>query len=455
MAPFKTKKKIWIYIIAAIASLGGLLAGFDMGVISGALLYIKADWPMSPFLQGWLVSSAIVGSMIGAAANGILSDLYGRKKIIIATSLLFIIASVMCGYAPSLNWLIFSRILIGIAVGMVTFVVPLYISEISPQKIRGKLVSLFQLAITVGILFSYLINRLFANSEYNWRFMLAAGLIPALVLFIGICFLHDTPRWLLSKNREKEAKLAFSKILPANQINRQINEIKSTFETSSAAAEHHTTFRSWMLKPVLIGIGIMIMQICTGINTVIYYTTTIFQVSGFSSNIGAIYATIGIGFVNFIMTLVAIAFADKLGRKPLLYIGLGGMLVSLLSLSFAFGHTAVLGDNLKWIAIGSVAVYIASFAMSLGPVGWILVSEILPLKIRGFAMSLCTVANFSFNFLVVLSFLPLINSIGESWTFLIFAGICILSIFFVHFYVPETKGISLEEIEKSWQKSKS
>lgn len=455
MAPFKTKKKIWIYIIAAIASLGGLLAGFDMGVISGALLYIKADWPMSPFLQGWLVSSAIVGSMIGAAANGILSDLYGRKKIIIATSLLFIIASVMCGYAPSLNWLIFSRILIGIAVGMVTFVVPLYISEISPQKIRGKLVSLFQLAITVGILFSYLINRLFANSEYNWRFMLAAGLIPALVLFIGICFLHDTPRWLLSKNRENEAKLAFAKILPPNQINRQIEEIKSTFEISSSAAEHHTAFRSWMLKPVLIGIGIMVMQICTGINTVIYYTTTIFQVSGFSSNIGAIYATIGIGFVNFIMTLVAIAFADKLGRKPLLYIGLSGMLISLLSLSFAFGHTTTLGDNLKWIAIGSVAVYIASFAMSLGPVGWILVSEILPLKIRGFAMSLCTVANFSFNFLVVLSFLPLINSIGESWTFLIFAGVCILSIFFVRSYVPETKGISLEEIEKSWQKSKS
>lgn len=455
MAPFKTKKKIWIYIIAAIASLGGLLAGFDMGVISGALLYIKADWPMSPFLQGWLVSSAIVGSMIGAAANGILSDLYGRKKIIIATSLLFIIASVMCGYAPSLNWLIFSRILIGIAVGMVTFVVPLYISEISPQKIRGKLVSLFQLAITVGILFSYLINRLFANSEYNWRFMLAAGLIPALVLFIGICFLHDTPRWLLSKNRENEAKLAFAKILPPNQINRQIEEIKSTFEISSSAAEHHTAFRSWMLKPVLIGIGIMVMQICTGINTVIYYTTTIFQVSGFSSNIGAIYATIGIGFVNFIMTLVAIAFADKLGRKPLLYIGLSGMLISLLSLSFAFGHTTTLGDSLRWIAIGSVAVYIASFAMSLGPVGWILVSEILPLKIRGFAMSLCTVANFSFNFLVVLSFLPLINSIGESWTFLIFAGVCILSIFFVRSYVPETKGISLEEIEKSWQKSKS
>ena len=175
MASFKTKKKIWIYIIAAIASLGGLLAGFDMGVISGALLYIKADWEMSPILQGWLVSSAIVGSMIGAATNGVLADIYGRKKIILATSLLFIIASIMCGYAPNLNWLIFSRILIGIAVGMVTFVVPLYISEIAPQKIRGKLVSQFQLAITIGILFSYLINRIFANTEYNWRWMLAAG----------------------------------------------------------------------------------------------------------------------------------------------------------------------------------------------------------------------------------------------------------------------------------------
>ena len=452
MASFKTKKKIWIYIIAAIASLGGLLAGFDMGVISGALLYIKADWEMSPILQGWLVSSAIVGSMIGAAANGVLADIYGRKKIILATSLLFIIASIMCGYAPNLNWLIFSRILIGIAVGMVTFVVPLYISEIAPQKIRGKLVSQFQLAITIGILFSYLINRIFANTEYNWRWMLAAGLIPALILFIGMCFLHDTPRWLLGKNREKDARLAFSKILPVNQINKEINEIKSTLECGASNTDNHSVFKSWMLKPILIGIGIMIMQIATGINTIIYYTTTIFQISGFSSNIGAIYATIGIGFVNFIMTLVAIAFADKLGRKPLLYIGLSGMFISLLLLSFAFGNTALLGDNLKWLAIGSVAVYIASFAMSLGPVGWILVSEILPLKIRGTAMSLCTVANFSFNFLVVLSFLPLINSIGESWTFLIFAFVCILSLLFVHRYVPETKGISLEEIEKSWQK---
>ena len=451
MAPYATRKKFWLYIIAAVASLGGLLSGFDMGVISGALLYIKETWEMSALTQGWLVSSAIIGSMIGAAANGILSDIYGRKKIIIATSLLFIIASTMCGYAPSLNWLIFSRILIGIAVGMVTFVVPLYISEISPQKIRGKLVSLFQLAITVGILFSYLINRVFANTEYNWRWMLASGLIPALVLFFGIIFLHDTPRWLISKNREKEAREAFDKILPKNQINKQINEIKSTLNTDTST--NVSVFKAWMLKPVLIGVGIMIMQICTGINTIIYYTTTIFQISGFSSNIGAIYATIGVGFINFIMTLVAIAFADKLGRKPLLYIGLSGMLVSLLSLSFAFEHQALLGDNLKWIAIGSVAIYIASFAMSLGPVGWILVSEILPLKIRGFAMSLCTVANFSFNFLVVLSFLPLINSIGESYTFLTFAAITLLSFFFVHFYVPETKGTSLEEIEKSWQKN--
>ena len=206
-----------------------------------------------------------------------------------------------------------------------------------------------------------------------------------------------------------------------------------------------------MLLPVFVGVGIMFVQICTGINTIIYYTTTIFKIAGFSSTIGAIYATIGIGTVNFLMTLVAIFFTDKWGRKPLLYIGLWGILISLLSLGFAFHYSDVLGESLKWIAVGSVVLYIASFAMSLGPIGWILVSEILPLKIRGFAMSLCTVANFGFNFIVVLSFLPLINSIGEARTFWIFALIAALSLLFVYFFVPETKGISLEKIERNWR----
>ena len=201
-----------LILVAITASLGGLLSGFDMGGISGALLYINETWQLTPLEQGWLVSSAIVGSVIGAAANGVLADLYGRKKIIIATALIFIIGSVMCGLAHTAGWLIFSRIIIGIAVGMISFVAPIYLSEIAPEKIRGTLVSLYQLALTAGILLSYLINRIFANTDYNWRWMLASGMIPAVILLTGILFLHDTPRWLISKNKIDEAKEVFKKI---------------------------------------------------------------------------------------------------------------------------------------------------------------------------------------------------------------------------------------------------
>lgn len=453
-SPIIPHHHFWLYIVAAVASLGGLLAGFDMGVISGALLFINATWEMSAITQGWVVSSAIVGSVIGAAANGVLADIFGRRKIIIATSIIFILGSILSAIAPSVAGLIFGRIIIGIAVGMVTFVVPLYLSEISPQKIRGTLVAMFQLSLTAGILLSYLINGVFADSLHNWRWMLASGVIPSIIMLIGILFLNDTPRWLLTKNREEEARRVFEIIEPDADVNQHIFEIKETLKNENNK-DTKINFQKWMLMPIMVGIGIMFMQICTGINTIIYYTTTIFQIAGFSSKIGAIYATIGIGFVNFIMTLVAIAFTDKIGRKPLLYIGLSGMLFSLITLGGAFEFAALLGENLKWVAIVSVVIYIASFACSIGPVGWILVSEILPLRIRGFAMSACTVANFAFNFVVVLSFLPLINSIGEAYTFWIFALITILSFFFCYYFIPETKGVSLEKIESNWLKGKT
>lgn len=435
---------ITLILVAITASLGGLLSGFDMGVISGALLYINQTWTLSPLEQGWLVSSAIVGSVIGAAANGVLADIYGRKKIIIATALIFIAGSLMCGYAPTAGWLIFSRIVIGIAVGMISFVAPIYLSEIAPEKIRGSLVSLYQLALTAGILLSYLINRIFANTELNWRWMLGSGTVPAVILLTGILFLHDTPRWLISKNRIDEARQVFRRILNKEEVEAHISEIQETLSTSSE--KQKVKIKKWMLMPVFVGVGLMFVQICTGINTIIYYTPTIFNLAGFSDNISAIYATIGIGLVNFLMTFVAIAYIDKFGRKPLLYIGLSGMLISLFILSGAFA----MGESGKWLAVASVVIYIASFAMSLGPICWIMVSEIMPLKIRGFAMSAATVANFAFNFIVVLSFLPMLEIFGKAPTFFVFGLITILSLFFVYFFVPETKGISLEKIEKNW-----
>lgn len=443
-------KYIWLYVVAIVASLGGLLSGYDTGVISGALLFINETWILPDTLQGFLVSSVLIGAVIGAATNGILADIFGRKKIILVTALIFILGSVMCAFAPNVYILIISRIFVGFAVGIVNFVVPLYLSEISPKNLRGTLVSLYQWAITSGILFSYFINAAFAQAVYNWRWMLFAGVLPGLILFVGMCLMSDTPRWLVSKNREDEAKYVFKKIEPDIDAEKEIQDIKTTL--NSEIKEKKFIFKKWMLMPFVVGIGIMFAQICTGINTIIYYAPTIFKTAGFDSNLTAIYATTGIGVVNFIMTIVAVFFTDKIGRKPLLYFGLTGVMLSLFALGTSFAFANVLGSSLKWVAVGSLITYIICFAMSLGPIGWILVSEVFPLKIRGIAMSICTVSNFAFNFFVVGSFPILLHRIGGAWTFWMFGAVSFLCIIFVYFFIPETKGISLEQIESNWRK---
>src|SRR5574344_2178991 len=439
-------KYLWLYIVAIVASLGGLLSGYDTGVISGALLFINESWDLADTMQGFLVSSVLIGAVIGAATNGVLADLFGRKKIIMATALIFITGSIMCALAPNIYILIISRIFVGFAVGIVNFVVPLYLSEISPKNLRGTLVSLYQWAITAGILFSYFINAAFANATYNWRWML----LPGIILFVGMCFMKDTPRWLISKKREEEAKIVFSRIEPDINADKEIEEVKNTLKNDNQKTKSKLEFKKWMIMPFVVGIGIMFAQICTGINTIIYYAPTIFKDAGFESNISAIYATTGIGVINFLMTIVALFFTDKLGRKPLLYVGLTGVMLSLITLGCSFEFAEFFGANLKWITVGSLVTYIICFAMSLGPVGWILVSEVFPLKIRGIAMSICTVSNFAFNFFVVSSFPILLHRIGGAWTFWGFGIVSFLCIIFVYFYVPETKGISLEQIESNW-----
>lgn len=441
----------WLYVVAIVASLGGLLSGFDTGVISGALLFINQTWDLSDYTQGFLVSSVLIGAVIGAGTNGILADMFGRKKIIIATAVIFIVGSVLCALAPNIYVLILSRILVGLAVGIVNFIVPLYLSEVAPKQMRGTLVSLYQWAITAGILFSYVINGAFASAVYNWRWMLFAGVAPGIVLLVGMSFLGDTPRWLVSKNRDEEAKKIYRKIEPNENADVAVAEIKETLKTEGGS-DKKIRFKKWMIMPFVVGIGIMFAQICTGINTIIYYAPTIFKIAGFDSNANAIYATAGIGLINFLMTIIAIFFTDKLGRKPLLYVGLTGVMLSLLGLGCAFHFASILGASLKWVAVGSLAFYIICFAFSLGPVGWIIVSEVFPLKIRGLAMSLCTVANFAFNFFVVGSFPVLINRVGGAYTFWMFAFVSLLCIIFVYFFVPETKGISLEQIESNWIK---
>lgn len=438
-----------LYLVAFIVALGGLLSGFDTGVISGALLFIKDEWALNDYMQGILVSSTLVGATIGAISNGFLADLFGRKKILILTAALFFLASILCAVAPDIVTLIVSRFIIGIAIGVVTFATPLYLSEISPEKIRGMLVSLFQLAITMGILFAYLINAMFANVQYGWRLMLLFGVLPALILGIGMLFMSDTPRWLVSKGRDKEAEEVFKKIEPESNPMESIDNIKKVLRQENADKKFE--FKKWMLAPLLLGVGLMFVQQWTGINTIIYYAPTILKLAGFSTNSGAIYATVGIGVVNCLMTFIAIFLSDKIGRKPLLYAGLFGMALCLFVLGGSFYFTSALGPYLKWCSLFGALFYIAFFSFSLGPIILLLVSEIFPLKFRGFGMSISTMSNFLFNFTVTLSFLPLINKISESNTFSLYGIISILSIFYVYYMVPETRGLTLENIENNWK----
>ena len=442
------KHEFWLFFTALMAALGGLLSGYDTGVISGALLYINQTWSLSDFQQGFLVSSVLIGALLGAASNGKLADIFGRKTIIIATAIMFFVGSIFCAIAQSPMQLIAARMFTGFAVGAVNFAAPLYLSEVSPKEKRGMFVSLFQLAITAGILFSYLVNSFFSHFEHTWRLMLLAGVAPAAILFLGMLFLNDTPRWLVLKERDNDAKNAFIKIQGNIDTDYEINEIKHSLNTDKGGKFE---FKKWLIMPFVVGIGIMFAQICTGVNTIIYYAPTIFKLSGFDSNQSAIYATSLIGIVNFLMTFVAIAYSDKIGRKPLLYIGLTGVMISLIIMGCVFAFAVQLGSLVKWFAVGSLLFYIVCFAFSLGPVGMTLISEVFPLQVRGVGMSICMVSNFVFNFIITFSFPVMLKNIGAAYTFWLFVVICIICLFFVYFFVPETKGIALEKIEENWK----
>lgn len=437
------KKEIYLYIAVFFAALSGLLSGFDTGVISGALLYVSQSFKLTPELSGLLVSSVSIGAVFGALINGFLVDKIGRKNILILSSLIFVFGSIFCSISGNIYQLIISRMFVGSAIGIVSFAGPLYLSEISTKEKRGGIVSCYQIALTFGILFSYLVNYFCANLETSWRAMLFCGAVPALILFFGMIKQKDTPRWYVLKNRINEAEVALQKLNFNCDIELEIENIKNTINQNEKIK-----LNKKLIMPFVIGIGIMFVQIATGINAIIYYAPTIFKNLGFSSNQDALFITIFIGLINFLMTFVALAFVDKLGRKPLLFIGLSGMLLSLLVLSSVF----VLDFSfVKYLTIISCAVYIVSFSMSLGPIGLLLISEVFPLKYRGSAMSVAIISNFIFNFIVTGLFPISLSKFGGSITFLIFALICVVSIFFVYFVVPETKGVSLEEIEARWK----
>jgi len=430
---------LFLYTSVIFASLGGLLAGYDTGVISGALLYINQSFDISSAMLGLLVSSVSLGAVVGALINGVLADILGRKKVLIITALIFFSGSVFCAISKNPIELIFARMSVGIALGVVSFICPLYIGEISPKEKRGRLVSFYQLAITLGILFSYVVNYFCANSSLNWRLMLGLGALPAVILFVGMIFLKDTPRWLILKNKIQEAKNVLKII--SNNPEEEIEEIKKT------PVEKKIKFSKKLFKPFIIGIGMMFVQIMTGINAIIYYAPTIFKNLGFSQDKDVLFLTIFIGLINFLMTFIAIALVDKIGRKPLLYIGLSGMTISLFVLSLSFNLNVWF---MKYLAVIFCALYIVFFSMSLGPIALLLISEIFPLEYRARAMSIAITSNFIFNFIITALFPIFLDKIGGFYTFMILIFICIISLIFIKTTVVETKGVSLEEIEAKW-----
>ncbi len=446
-------KNLLINVIAGIAATGGLLFGFDTGVINVALPTLREAFDLTPELESWVVSAVLAGGMAGPFISGPLTDYLGRKKINILASLIFVIGSVLTAVAPDVKVLIAGRLLLGLAIGIVASTVPLYIAELAPKEKRGRLVTFFQLAITLGILLSYVVGYVFENQENAWRSMFWTGFIPAAVLFAGMFLVPESPRWLISKGREKEAMEVLNRLRDPEQARAEWNETKAILHSESAGkGDWKILFSKKLRIPLLIGIGIFCIQQFSGINAIIYYSTDIFK--KLFDGPAATLATVGVGIVNSAATLFAIGFLDKLGRKPLLYTGLLGTAFCLGTVGLAFYLKDSLPPQVQQIMlVGGIYTYIIFFAISLGPLGWLLISEVYPLKIRGFASSMGSFNHWFFDFWVAFSF-PRLAATGlgdNGGIFGIYMIVVLLGLLFARFIVFETKGMSLEDIEKKWQ----
>ncbi|MBV0903053.1 sugar porter family MFS transporter [Haloarcula salina] len=440
----------FVYVVSAMAALNGLLFGFDTGIISGAFLFIQDSFVMSPLIEGIIVSGAMAGAAAGAAVGGQLADRLGRRRLIFIAAGVFFLGSFTMAVAPNIPVLIAGRLIDGVAIGFASIVGPLYISEIAPPKIRGALTSLNQLMVTTGILLSYFVNFAFADAG-AWRWMLGAGMVPAVVLAVGILKMPESPRWLFEHGRKDEARAVLQRTRQSG-VETELDEISETVEKQSDTGLSDL-FASWLRPALVVGLGLAVFQQITGINAVIYYAPTILESTGFGG-VTSILATVGIGTINVVMTVVAIALVDRVGRRRLLIVGVGGMVVTLAILGTVF-YLPGFGDVLGIVATASLMLFVSFFAIGLGPVFWLLISEIYPLSVRGSAMGAVTVANWGANLLVSLTFPVLTANIGTHWTFWLFGLCSLVGLAFVYRLVPETKGRTLEAIENDLRENVS
>jgi sugar porter (SP) family MFS transporter len=433
-----------VAISAAITALGGLLFGYDTGVVSGALLFVKKDFGgLSSFQQELVTSLLLVGAAIGALTAGRVADRIGRRPTVMITALVFIVGVLLAALTPTYPVLLIARVVIGLAVGAASATVPLYIGEVVPPRVRGGLVSLNQLAITTGILVSYLIDYGLSSSG-NWRLMFGLAVIPAAALLAGMFFQKESPHWLIRQGREDEARAVLRELRAPGDIEAEISEVREISQRQGGTRE----LLSRNVRPLLyVGVLLAVFQQITGINTVIYYAPSLLQDAGFG-NSAALLANVVNGAVNVGMTIAAVWLLDRAGRRPLLLAGTVGMAAGMVITALAFLGGSQLTGTLAIVAVLGLLVYTGSFAIGLGPVFWLLIAEIYPLKIRGAAISVASMANWAANFLVTVSFLTLLNAISGVGVFFLFGSLTLVALAYFWRRVPETKGRSLQQIER-------
>jgi len=435
----------YLYFICFIATIGGLMFGFDIAIISGAVPFIQPYFGWDELQLGWGVSSLLVGAIIGAFGSGVLTDRYGRKMILLFVALFFAFSCAATAVATSSVFFIMARLMGGLAVGAASVLSPMYVAEVAPAKNRGTLVAIYQLTIVLGILISYTINYSLHELENNWRWMFATGVIPSVLFFIGLFFIPESPRWLYKAGRKSEALVVLTRIGGSEMAKLEIAEIAESYKSHTTSATIAELFRPSSRKVVAIGFVLAVFVQISGINTVIDYAPKILLSAGVEIK-NALLQTSLIGLINGLFTLIAIFIIDKVGRRMLYLVGSIGMTVTLLMLALSF----YLGLSGIFILI-CILLFIAFFASCIGPAFWTLVSEMFPNRIRGKAIAFASFTQWFFNFLVILLFPHFLASIGGAATFLFLAVMSFVQWLFCYLYLPETKGKSLEEIEQLWK----
>lgn len=451
----------WMIGVGGVTFLAGLLFGYDQGVISGALPLLQKDLDLSTLESEIVTSWVTLGALVGALVAGGTADRIGRRYTAVVAGVLFAVGALIEAVAPGAGVLTFGRVVTGLGVGFASVVAPLYAAEMAPKWLRGRFVSTYQLAITVGILFAYLADDALTGSD-RWRLMFGLAVIPGVALVIGFLVMPESARWLLKMGRRDDARASLLKVDGPEIADAELAQIEQDL-----VADEREGQASWgeVASPALrralwVGIGLAVLQQVTGINAIIYYANEIFAEAGFTTAEQQAKATLWtVGVVNVLATLIAVAWVDKFGRRPLLLTGLVGMTVSLSAVGLSFAAMENTADSATSTTVGGIVtvlalvVFIASFAFSMGPIVWTLISEIYPNRVRGRAISVATAANWLAAFLVAQFFLSLVDAIGESTTFFLFAALCVVSFVFVWRLVPETKGRSLEEIQERWVKN--